>query len=90
MTKKVSEIQSAYDQYQTVASVENALTLINAVQKKTVEVVLSTLKKDELQIYALSVFGSEDVFIKYLFTRPRALGYKMPIEFLVDDNGYKL
>ena len=91
MTKPTNEVQWEHDQYQAASSVENALALIKAVRKRTAEVVLSALtRKDEFQIYALSVFGKEDVFIEYLFSRPRALGYEMPLEILVDDTGVQI
>lgn len=90
MTKPTNEVQLAHDQYQAAPSVENALRLTKAVYKYTADVVLSTLtRRNELQVNAISVLGSEDVFIEYLFSRPRALG-KTPIEFLVDDNGVQI
>lgn len=91
MTKYVSdEIQFAYDQYRAVASIENALTLTKAVYKYTVDGVLSTLKrKVELQVFAVSVFGSEAVFIEYPCSLPLALG-KRPIELLMMITGVQI
>ena len=84
------EVETAYNQYQTYPSVENASALTNAVHTNTANLVLGRLERGyELLALAVKVLGSEDVFIDYLFSVPFALG-KMPIEFLVDDKGVQI
>ena len=86
-----SQVESIVSRYMKEPTVKNTLELIQIVQENTAYKILLFVKRNnELIKLGKKVFGDDKTFLKYLFSQPRALGNKMPIEFLVDDKGAQI